>query len=162
MTGIPSSRGSHKGDIMSPETRSRVMSRIKGKNTGPERQLAEYLSGHGFSWESHVRSLPGTPDFVFQEAKVAVFVDGDFWHGWRFPQWKHKLSPSWQEKIGKNRTRDKRNHRKLRRIGWKVIRIWEHQLNRDPEACVRRISEAFKGAATKSLQSTSTNCGSTI
>ena len=70
---------------------------------------------------------------------VAVFVDGDFWHGWRFPTWRLKLSEKWEEKIAANRRRDARNHAKLRRCGWTVVRIWEHQMERDPGACLRRV-----------------------
>lgn len=115
------------------------MSRIRGKDTGPERTVAAGLREHGLEWESHSRDLPGRPDFVFREQKVAVFVDGDFWHGWRFPVWRDKLSLKWEEKIERNRRRDARNHRKLRRMGWRVVRIWEHQLDRDAEGCLRRI-----------------------
>lgn len=121
------------------------MSRIRGKGTKPEKMLAELLDAKGLVWKSHVKSLPGSPDFVFEIDKVAVFVEGDFWHGWRFPQWRHKLPPKWQDKIEKNRSRDLRNHRKLRRAGWKVIRIWEHQLVRNPAKCVDRILAALTG-----------------
>ena len=140
MTGIPKPGISRsRGDIMSPETRSSVMSRIRGKDTGPERTIAEELRGQGLRWEGHVRDLPGRPDFVFRRNRVAVFVDGDFWHGWRFPTWRKKLSPTWEEKIEATRVRDVRNHRKLRRMGWVVVRVWEHQVYRDPACCVARI-----------------------
>lgn len=128
---------------MSPETRSNVMSKIRGKGTAPERMLASLLESHGLLWESHVRSLPGRPDFVFTEQKVAVFVDGDFWHGWRFPLWKHKLQEKWAAKIAVNRERDRKNHRRLRRLGWTVIRIWEHQLKKSPETCQKRVLYAL-------------------
>ena len=105
---------------------------------------AALMAAGVFVWESHVNSLPGKPDFVFKEQSVVVFVDGDFWHGWRFPQWKSKLSSQWQEKISANRRRDTRNHRKLRRLGWKVIRIWEHQIFKSPEKCVSRILNAIE------------------
>ena len=140
MTGIPKPGSSRsRGDIMSPEARRRVMSRIRGKDTGPERAIAEELRGQGLRWEGHVRDLPGRPDFVFRPDQVAVFVDGDFWHGWRFPTWRKKLSPKWEEKIEATRLRDARNHRKLRRMGWVVIRVWEHQVFRDLAGCVARI-----------------------
>jgi len=126
----------HRGDIMSPETRSLVMSRIRGRDTGPERAMAEVFSSAGLAWESHVRDLPGRPDFVFRNQRVTVFVDGDFWHGWRFPRWRDKLSDKWEAKIDATRRRDMRNHRRLRRMGWKVVRIWEHQIVRSPEACL--------------------------
>jgi DNA mismatch endonuclease (patch repair protein) len=115
------------------------MSRIKGRNTGPERALFAELRRQGVYFAKHPRRLPGRPDIVFRKAMLAVFIDGDFWHGWRFPLWQHKLSPKWREKIAATRYRDSLNFRQLRRLGWKVIRIWEHQIERDPERCVNRI-----------------------
>ena len=117
------------------------MSRIRGKDTGPERAVAEALRDRGWEFETHARDLPGRPDVLFREARVAVFVDGDFWHGWRFPVWKDKLSEKWAAKIDATRLRDARNFRKLRRAGWQVVRIWEHQINRDLPACVARIEK---------------------
>lgn len=130
----------HRGDIMSPATRSAVMARIKGKDTGPERAVARMLLDHGLKPECHVRDLPGRPDFVLRTRNVAIFVDGDFWHGWRFPAWRLKLSEKWDHKIEANRRRDVRNHAKLRRAGWKVVRIWEHQLSRHPDSVRARIA----------------------
>ena len=132
------------GDIMSPENRSAVMSRIKGKDTGPEKAMAAHFSEFGLTWESHVRELPGRPDFVFHNNKLAVFVDGDFWHGWRFPQWRNKLTEKWEAKIEETRKRDARNHRKLSRMGWKVVRIWEHQIKQSPEKCVARVISSLE------------------
>ena len=129
----------HRGDIMSVATRSAVMARIRGKGTGPERAVAAALGAYGLEWEAHAKDLPGRPDFVFRKARVAVFVDGDFWHGWHFPAWRHKLSEKWEMKIEANRRRDARNHRRLRRMGWTVIRVWEHQLKKDPVAAADRI-----------------------
>ena len=129
---------------MSPETRSRVMSRIRGKDTKPELTIAELLKGAGLEFEGHARDLPGRPDFVFRREKVAVFCDGDFWHGWRFPRWRLKLSEKWEAKIAKNRERDVRNHRRLRRSGWRVVRLWEHQIERAPERCLARIFAALR------------------
>ena len=129
---------------MSPETRSAVMSRIRGRDTGPERIVEEQLAAAGLEWESHSQDLPGRPDFVFRERRLAVFVDGDFWHGWRFPAWRDKLSEKWELKIEATRKRDQRNHRKLRRMGWRVVRIWEHQLERDAPGCIRRILIALE------------------
>ena len=126
---------------MSPEKRSAVMARIKGKNTGPERMIACLLAKRGLKWEGHVRELPGTPDFVFRKEKIAIFVDGDFWHGWRFPQWRDKLSEKWEAKIDGNRRRDIKNHGRLRRMGWKVVRLWEHQVAANSEACAARVVE---------------------
>jgi DNA mismatch endonuclease, patch repair protein len=133
----------HRGDIMSPETRSAVMARIKGKNTGPEMLLAKALALHKLRWESHVPDLPGRPDFVFRKHRVVVFVDGDFWHGWRFSIWRDKLTLRWEQKIRGNRKRDLRIHRALRRAGWRVVRIWEHQVERDLAGSVARVRSAI-------------------
>ena len=126
-------------DVMTAEQRSRVMSRNKAKDTSPEIYLNTLLKAAGLVFVRHEASLPGKPDFVFEESRVAVFVDGDFWHGWRFPAWSHRLAPFWCEKFSANRIRDQRNFRKLRRDGWHVVRIWEHQIETDIIACLERI-----------------------
>lgn len=129
----------HRGDIMSPATRSRVMARIRGKHTQPERIVGELLTSLGLEPELHVSDLPGQPDFVLRDQRIAIFVDGDFWHGWRFPKWRLKLSERWEQKIEANRRRDRRNHARLRRQGWKVLRIWEHQTADEPERLATRL-----------------------
>ncbi len=133
-------------DIMSREIRSALMARVRGKNTGPERALKRLLGKMGYSIRSNVRSLPGTPDIVFKTRRLAVFVDGDFWHGYRFPRWKPRIPKFWQDKIETNRKRDSRNFARLRRRGWIVLRIWEHAIKNDPGKTVRIIAEAFKEA----------------
>jgi DNA mismatch endonuclease (patch repair protein) len=133
----------HRGDIMSVEKRSALMSRIRGKGTKPELIVADLMAKAGVKWEEHARDLPGRPDFVLRKHRVAIFVDGDFWHGWRFPAWRLKLSEKWEKKIESNRLRDIRNHRLLRRQGWTVIRIWEHQIENDPILCANRIRSAI-------------------
>jgi DNA mismatch endonuclease (patch repair protein) len=80
---------------------------------------------------------------VFTTARVVVFIDGDFWHGWHFPKWYKRLSPYWYEKIARNRRRDQANFRQLRRAGWRVIRIWEHEVKRNVDACVDRIQHGL-------------------
>jgi DNA mismatch endonuclease, patch repair protein len=124
---------------MSAERRSRVMARIRGKNTSPERAIFAELRRRKANYAKHVKNLPGRPDVVFQRARLVVFIDGDFWHGWRFPLWQHKLSAKWRNKIAATRARDQRNFAKLRRLGWRVIRIWEHQVEFSPHECVDRI-----------------------
>ena len=129
-------------DIMSPEQRSRVMSRNRGKNTTPERYIAALLRAAGLNFKRHERALPGCPDFVFTESRVAVFVNGDFWHGWRFPLWGHRMGQFWRQKIADTRARDRRNFQRLARSGWKIVRIWEHQVESEVVACVERIARA--------------------
>lgn len=129
---------------MSAAKRSLLMGRIRGKDTGPERTVGTVLRAHGFKFEQHARDLPGRPDFVFRSRRLAILVDGDFWHGWRFPSWEHKLSPFWHAKIAANRARDARNIRRLRRMGWKVVRIWEHELERDAQAVGDKLLHALR------------------
>jgi len=131
-------------DNLTPEQRSYCMSRIKGKDTGLEMRVRSELHRRGFRFRKHVRELPGKPDIVFPKAKVVVFIDGDFWHGFRFPAWEEKLSDFWKAKIRKNRERDRRNFRKLRAMGWMVIRLWQHQLKRDFDGCVAKIMAAVE------------------
>ena len=124
---------------MDAATRSRVMSRIRGRDTGPERAMAKLLADAGLEVELQARDLPGRPDFILRNHRIAIFIDGAFWHGWRFPVWRHKLSESWEAKIEQNRLRDRRNHRALKRLGWSVVRIWDFNLERRPELCLARV-----------------------
>ena len=131
-------------DNLTPEQRSYCMSRIKGKDTGLETRVRSELHKRGFRFRKHVKELPGKPDVVFTKAKVAVFIDGDFWHGYRFPSWEHKVSGFWKNKINKNRERDRRNYKKLKKMGWIVIRLWQHDLERDFQKCIERIIDAYR------------------
>lgn len=126
-------------DNLTPEQRSYCMSRIKGKDTGLEVRIRSALHKRGLRFRKHLKELPGRPDIVFSRARVVVFVDGDFWHGYRFPSWEHKVSDFWKKKISKNRERDIRNHRKLQKMGWAVIRLWQNDIERDFDGCIRKI-----------------------
>jgi DNA mismatch endonuclease (patch repair protein) len=122
------------------------MSRVKNRDTDLERIIRSELHARGFRFRKHVKELPGKPDLVFSKIKLAVFIDGDFWHGYRLPEWEHKLKDFWKQKIRENRQRDQKNFRKLRRMGWRVIRIWQHEIKRDPVSCVVKIVEAVERA----------------
>jgi DNA mismatch endonuclease, patch repair protein len=126
-------------DNLTQEQRSRTMSLIRSKDTRPELTIRRLLHVRGLRFRKHVPGLPGRPDLVFVGAKLVVFIDGDYWHGWRFPQWSHKLAPYWREKIGGNRRRDRRNFRCLRRQGWSVVRLWEHEIECAAEQCADRV-----------------------
>ena len=128
-------------DIFSKEKRSWVMSRIRGKGTKVELMLARGLRKSRI----HYRSQPkifGNPDFLVFSGKsqVLVFVDGDFWHGWDYNDRKDRLPEYWQRKIERNMARDKSNTERLQETGWKVVRIWEHQINRDIGNCLKTIA----------------------
>jgi DNA mismatch endonuclease (patch repair protein) len=86
-----------------------------------------------------VQNLPGRPDVVFPKAKVVVFVDGDFWHGYDFDKWEYKLTEFWKVKIQKNIERDKKNSRLLEEQGWKVLRFWEHEIKTDLNGCIDKV-----------------------
>jgi DNA mismatch endonuclease (patch repair protein) len=122
-------------DKFSKEVRSAIMSRIRSKNTGIEMLVFRELRRRGIRFQKHYRRVVGTPDVAVPKRKIAVFVDGDFWHGFRYPAWKRKLSSKfWTAKIERNRRRDRRNFAKLRREGWRVMRVWEHQLKKKNQA----------------------------
>jgi len=136
-------------DNLTPEQRSYCMSRNKGKDTGLEVSVRSALHRKGLRFRKHVKDLPGKPDVVFSKAQVVVFIDGDFWHGYRFPTWEDKVSDFWKRKISKTRERDKKNHRKLRNAGWKVIRLWQHDIHKNLDNCVCRIIKAVGNEACK-------------
>ena len=130
-------------DNLSVQQRSYCMSRVKNRDTDLERRLRSALQRRGWRFRKHARDLPGSPDLVFRRQRLAIFIDGDFWHGYQFPKWQHRLSAFWQVKIAVNRSRDQRNFRRLRARGWRVIRIWQHQMERDIERCVLRVERAL-------------------
>jgi len=129
-------------DNLTKKQRSYCMSRVKGKDTGIERLLRSELHKRGLRFRKHAKDLPGKPDIVFPSSKLVVFIDGDFWHGFRFPLWEHKLPDFWKKKIGKTRDRDQKNFRNIRKLGWRVIRIWQHEIEKDLERCIERITSA--------------------
>jgi DNA mismatch endonuclease, patch repair protein len=127
-------------DTVDQATRSRIMASVKSKNTGLELLVFKGLHDKGVKFKKHYRQLTGTPDIVFPRQKVAVFIDGDFWHGYRYPAWRKKIKASfWRKKIETNRARDRRNFAALRRMGWKVVRVWGHEIKDDLPKAVSRI-----------------------
>lgn len=119
------------------------MASIPSRDTTPERRVRSLLHRRGYRFRKHVRELPGSPDIVFPRIRLAVFVDGDFWHGYKLHTWKHKLSPYWRAKIERNVARDRVNRRKLRRQQWMVLRIWEHQIRRDVDRVTAQLTHAI-------------------
>lgn len=130
-------------DNLTPAQRSYMMSRVRSKDTTPELVIRKLAHARGLRFRKHCSWLPGCPDLVFARSRVVVFVDGDYWHGWRFPAWRDNLAAYWKKKIENNRRRDLKNFRHLRRDAWFVIRLWEHDVERDPEHCVDRIEAAI-------------------
>lgn len=118
------------------------MKRVKLKNGPLEKRVKMELRAMGLRYRSNNGSLPGSPDVVLPRHRVAIFVDGDFWHGWRLSSWEHKLTDFWRDKLRANRVRDQRNFRRLRRNGWKVMRIWEHQIEQKEQ--LRRLLQRLR------------------
>ena len=124
----------------------RIMQANRSKGTRPEAALGLILSEAGIRFKRHNATVPGTPGFVIAHPKAAIFVDDDLWHGYRFGRWKDQLSDYWIAKIQRNRVRDRKTFATLRRRGWKVIRVWEHQLA-DPPKVLGRILASLACAA---------------
>ena len=130
-------------DHMTPAQRSHAMKCVKLKDGPLELLIRRELRKRGLSFSRNYKKLPGSPDIVFTRKKLAIFVDGDFWHGWRLPSWEHKLTTFWKVKLRANRRRDQRNFRRLRAAGWRVIRLWEHQISSDCDQCIDRILQSL-------------------
>ncbi len=127
-------------DVLTEEQRKYNMSQIRAKNTGPEVKLRKLLYAHGIRGYRIHYELPGKPDIVFVKKKIVVFVDGCFWHKcpkcFREPETRKEF---WMKKISENVKRDKRNQQTLTEQGWSVIRVWEHEIRKEPEITVQRI-----------------------
>ena len=138
-------------DIYSKSKRSEVMSLVRGQgNVATEVAMVALLRRHRIiGWRRH-RPLFGNPDFIFPTARLAMFVDGCFWHCCP----KHASQPksngtSWQRKLSRNKARDREVNRTLRASGWRVVRVWQHDLKRRNETrLVHRIRQAL-GLATQ-------------
>jgi len=141
----PSFEGYHPAS----DTASRVKRRTPRRDTTPELTLRKHLWAAGARYRLHDPDLPGRPDIIFRRARVAVFCDGDFWHGRNWTALRAKLirgaNPDyWLRKIGANIARDRRTSRALRTQGWTVVRLWESEILSDPDRCVRSISRAIR------------------
>ena len=130
-------------DNLTSRQRSYCMSRVRNRDTDLEAAVRSELFRRGWRFRKHVSSLPGTPDIVFSRYALVVFVDGDFWHGYRFSEWGATLSAFWVAKIQKNRRRDRNNFAKLRRLGWRVVRLWQHEIDKDIHACVIKLEKVL-------------------
>jgi len=118
-------------DVFTKEKRSQIMSKIKGKDTKPEKVVRSLLHQMGYRFRLHRRDLPGNPDIVLPKYKKAIFVHGCFWHGHdgcprsKRPNTNKKF---WNEKLSKNIKRDKRNQNELRKLGWQPLVVWQCQI----------------------------------
>ena len=132
-------------DRLTPEARSRLMSRIGARDTSPELRVRSLLHRIGCRFRLHARDLPGTPDIVMPARGSVVFVNGCFWHGHRCKVGRMPKSriDYWGAKIEANQRRDRRKSRLLRKLGWRVITVWECEL-KDTPRLQRRLARYFK------------------
>jgi DNA mismatch endonuclease (patch repair protein) len=119
-------------DHISPQKRSWNMAQIKGKGTKPEELVRKYLFSQGFRYRKNVRNLPGCPDIVLPKYRTVVFVNGCFWHKHDCPRfvWPASNKEYWIPKIEGNVARDQQNQEMLRKLGWRVLIVWECQLKK--------------------------------
>lgn len=145
-------------DNRTPESRSALMSRIRGKNTVPELVVRRLLHSLGYRFRLHRRDLPGTPDIVFPSRGKAIFVNGCFWHahGCRIGRPPKSRPEYWGPKLERNRVRDKQNRSDLRAMGWSVITVWQCQ-TRNPDALSTRLLSFLGPAGTNPIDTSENN-----
>jgi DNA mismatch endonuclease, patch repair protein len=133
-------------DVFTTKVRSKVMRSVRSrKNKSTELKLVDlFLANEIKGWRRN-SPLFGSPDFVFPQKRVAVFTDGCFWHGHPCRNIKPQANSSyWQLKIKRNRRRDRYVSKELNKRGWQVLRLWECQLSKRPNACIKKICKVIK------------------
>jgi len=131
-------------DIWSKQKRSEVMSRIRGKNTKPELILRSLLFKQGYRFKVHQKDLPGKPDIVLPKFKTTIFVHGCFWHhhkdcrDGRIPSTNKEF---WDKKIRRNIIKDRENMKELKKDNWKVIVIWECNIEKHPDKVINYLQK---------------------
>lgn len=137
-------------DQLTPERRSWNMSRIRSKDTKPEMLVRSLLHRMGFRFRVHGVDLPGRPDIVLQKYRTVVFVNGCFWH--QHPRCVEASRPKsstkyWKAKLNRNVTRDRKNRHMLRQQGWRVLRFWECEIEKNPARIAMRVARVLGGRA---------------
>lgn len=136
-------------NILTPEERSRMMGRIKGRNAKPEMVVHSLCDRMGLRFRLHRKDLPGSPDLVFQKHRLCLFVHGCFWH--RHPGCKYAYTPKtrqdfWLPKLQRNAERDREKEEALDKLGWRVEVIWECE-TKSPETLRKKILNIFESQA---------------
>jgi DNA mismatch endonuclease (patch repair protein) len=135
---------SYKGFTPASEAASRVKRANRKKDTLHELLLRRALWAMGLRYRKHAARLPGNPDLVFSRSRVVVFCDGSFWHGQDWPRLRAQLARRhnadyWLAKIARNRARDRKNTLLLQKQGWRVLRLWENDIKKDPVAAAEKV-----------------------
>jgi DNA mismatch endonuclease, patch repair protein len=122
--------------------RSALMSRIRSTQTKPEQLFRKQLWANGIRYRINSKKLPGRPDIIINKKNLIIFIDGEFWHGYKWKEKKEKIKANrsyWIPKIERNMQRDKENNRALKKMGFTVVRFWEHQIKKDMANCIDKI-----------------------
>lgn len=120
------------------------MSKIRSKNTRIEKAVFSELKKANLGRFEYQPKITGNPDFAFHAEKIAIFCDGDFWHGYKFKTQRYKLNQFWQNKISANMKRDRRNRNKMKKDGWAIIRLWGHEIKNSPAKCIVKIQKTLE------------------
>jgi DNA mismatch endonuclease (patch repair protein) len=131
-------------DNLTPEQRHIAMSHIKSNNTSIEVLLRKALWHEGIRYRKNVKTLPGKPDIAITKYKIAIFCDGEFWHGKNWETMKKSIKTNrefWVAKIERNIIRDIENEKKLENMGWAILRFWGDDIKKNLEDCVNEIKE---------------------
>lgn len=134
-------------DIFSRKKRSWIMSRIKGRDTKPEKIVRTILKSMGYRIQKYDKNLPGNPDIVLSIKNKVIFVHGCFWHGHKLCQRSRRPSTNrkfWNKKIDGNISRDLKVRRKLRRMGWNVLILWECRIHKNADVVKKRITKFLR------------------
>ncbi|MGB5499177.1 MAG: very short patch repair endonuclease [Maribacter sp.] len=129
------------GFYTTPE-RSKIMGKIRGKNTKPELAFRKALWAAGYRYRIDSKKLIGRPDIVLNKYKTIVFIDGEFWHGQNWKERKPKIKTNrafWIAKIERNQQRDQEVNLELKRLGYTVFRFWENQIKKELDACLLKV-----------------------
>lgn len=134
-------------DIWSKEKRSEVMSNIRSKNTSPEIRVRKMLFSQGYRYRLHVKNLPGKPDIVLRKYNAVIFVHGCFWH--LHSECRDGTIPKtrtgyWKDKLLRNKERDKEHKRELQKQGWRVLQLWECEIENKPKEVLERLNNFIK------------------
>lgn len=133
--------------LKTTETISKRMGNVSLKGGKSETALAKALWKEGLRYRKNYKRLPGSPDIAITKYKVAVFVDGEFWHGENWAERKTRLKSNkdyWIEKIEENIARDQRNDELLKELGWTPIHFWEKEVKKDLQKCVHRVIDEIQ------------------
>ena|SRR3989344_2073418 len=137
-------------DVFTKNKRSEIMSKIRSKNTKAELVVFCGLRKRKIYFQRHYKKASGCPDIAIPRKKIAVFIDGDFWHGKNFTKIKNRLPKKyWKAKIEANIARDKKNRTKLRRQGWKILRVWVSDISKSKISSLIKIEEFIKNGNKK-------------